>query len=103
MKQFNLSALADSRYRKQFCVNPTITQLNDKKYVYFLTQIISGGAWTAQVKGFHPDGNFSSYTITGNGNTLFEFGNEIIASEVTFTGVSLVRGFTLENINMGKA
>ena len=102
MKQFNLNAIFDSRYRKQFTVNPATIPLNDKRYVYFITRIIAGGAWTAQVKGFHSDGDLIAYTLTGNGNTTFDYGNELIAAEVTFTGVSLVRGFTLENMSMSK-
>jgi hypothetical protein len=102
MKQFNLNALSESRYRKQFGVNPTAIPLNNKKYVYLVTQIVAGGAWTAQVKGFHPDGQLNNFAISGSGNFQFEFGNELLGEEIIFTGVSFVRGFTLENMSFSK-
>lgn len=106
-KQFNLQGLFDSRYRQQFCVDPSIIKLDNtipenKEYVFYITGIFAPGAWTASINGFHKDNRFRNYTMAGTGNLFLTQGMEVIAHEASFTGVSLVKGFTMRNMSFMK-
>jgi len=99
LKNYTAQAILEARYRNQFCVNPATVPLDDLKYIYFITGIIAGGGWTADIIGFHHDDDLNRYTRTGTGNLYLPVGMEITAQKAVFTGASLVTGFTLKNIS----
>lgn len=101
-KQFTLQSIHEHRYRNQFCVDPTSIPLTNPKYIYFITEIIGAGAWTADVVGIHRNGDLRQYTRAGTGREYFPIGLEIVAQEASFAGVTQVCGFTVENLNFNK-
>ena len=99
MKNYTAQAIPESRLRNQFCVNPASIPLNNPEFVYFITGIIAGGAWTADIIGFHPLGDLNRYTRSGSGSVYLPIGMEIAAQTAVFTGVTQVTGFTVKNIS----
>lgn len=102
-KQFTTQSIHEHRYRNQFCVDPSIPALalKDPKYVYFITEILGAGAWTATIIGIHRDGTLRQYIRNGTGRETFPIGLEIVAQEATFMGVTQVCGFTVNNMKEG--
>lgn len=95
-KHLQLRDLDYNRYKNQFST-ATPTSLNDPKYCYFITSITAGGAWSLEVKGFHPDGSFTIYTRSGTGNLQLQLGTEIAAQEIlSAIGITQVSGFTIK-------